>query len=96
MSPEHPLVGIELKMLETWQERSPAMREAYADPETRAQVETMVRHRSDRAHKKRLRLRSDGMEWWEAEAEIAPMLWMPPKPPSAPPDPHQPLPKNSA
>lgn len=79
VTPEHPLVGLETRVLQTWLENSPALKAQYeASPRNRASLENAVRLKLGETFAEELKLRAQGMTQEQAEEFTRPAMWTPP------------------
>ena len=76
VTPETPLVGLELRVLENWMENSPNVRKAHA--QTPERVETAVRAVVWRTLVEELQLQARGMAPHESQEFTRPAMWKPP------------------
>lgn len=82
VSPAHPLLPMELKVLEHWKAESPALVKAHRDPKQRLKLETLVRLKVHQALKDELTLRANGATMDEAMELTHPAMWTPPLAPN--------------
>jgi hypothetical protein len=90
VSPDHPLVGLERRVLQTWLDNSPSLAKAYQmSPQHRSDLENAVRLRVDAAFTKELQLRAapSNLTVEQAQEQTRPAMWTPPIWPTTPPSP---------
>jgi hypothetical protein len=79
VTPDNPLVGLEVQVLQAWLENSPTLAKAYKDnPKHRKALEQLARDRVEEARVKELQMRASGASLEEAHAESRPPMWTPP------------------
>ena len=79
VTPEHPLVGLETLVLQTWLDNSPPLRQQYeASPANRVSLENAVRGRVEATFAEELKLRTQGLSQEQAEEFTRPAMWTPP------------------
>lgn len=78
VSPTHPLVGLELQVLQTWLENSRPLRASYRTPEGCRHLESAAREAVESARAEELRLRGQGASLEEAQSLTRPAMWTPP------------------
>jgi len=85
VTPENPLVGLEMRVLRSWLENSPSNRRQYLrGPAYRRDLENAVRQRVDQTFAEELQLRAQGKTQAEAEEFTRPSMWTPPTWPTTP------------
>ena len=78
VSPRHPLLPLESRVLQVWLDNSPRFRAAYSDPLNRLALENAVRERVQAAWLEQMHHRAAGRSPEEAEDLTAPAMWTPP------------------
>ena len=79
VSPEDPLSGMEVVVLQNWLENSPDLRRRYQQsPTQRLDIENAARLAYFAAWSQALQLRASGLTLEEAQEHTRPALWTPP------------------
>ena len=84
VSPENPLVGLEVLVLKAWLENSRRLRRAAQQPFNRHRIESAVRGAVEAQRVAELQARAAGLSLEQAKDLTAPAMWTPPTWPLTP------------
>ncbi len=82
VTPENPLEGLELQVLQTWLRNSRELWTAYQVPANRKATEEAVREAVDQQRVQELTYRAEGLTFDQARELTTPRMWTPPTWPS--------------